>query len=114
MNELDFNTLNHLATSDYWKIAVEEASRSIKTMQTEVKTPTISPHVIPSIFKKKEIVQYVVAVAGEQLGPFSKIQILQMLKEKKITSDYYIWTNGWSDWKIIKECPEIIGGMNNG
>ena len=55
-----------------------------------------------------------VAVAGKQLGPFSKMQILQMLKEKEITSDYYIWTNGWADWKIIKECSEIIGGMNNG
>jgi hypothetical protein len=37
-----------------------------------------------------------------------------MLKTEVINGDYYIWTNGWTKWKFIKECSEIIGGINNG
>ena len=108
MDKLDFNTLDNLVASDQWNDIVEQASRSIKTMQTDITKPTISPHVVLPIFQKKEDTQYVIAISGEQKGPFTLIQIMQMLNTEVITGDCYIWTSGWTEWRLIKDCKEII------
>lgn len=103
MSKSDFNTLDNLVDSNHWKEMVEQATSSIKAMQTNVAKPTISPSVVLPVFQKKENAQYVIIVAGEPKGPFSLVQIQQMIKTGLITEDYYIWTNGWSEWKFIKD-----------
>lgn len=108
MKELNFNTLDNLVDSNHWQEMVGQACSSIKAMQTNIATPKITPHIVPPIFQKQEVTQYVLAVSGEQRGPFTLTQIQQMLKAKVINSDFYIWTNGWPEWKLIKDCTNII------
>ena len=108
MQQLNFNTLDNLVASDQWKALADQAVESIKQMQTEVPQYGIQPHVILPVFQKKEEVQYVLAASGEQRGPFTMQQIRQLLKEEALTSDFYVWTQGWPEWKFIKDCPEII------
>ena len=111
MDKLNFNTLDNLVASDHWHEMVNQASKSIKAMQTDVATPTISPHVVLPVFQRQEETQYVLAAQGEQRGPFSLTQIKQMFKTGVVNGDYYIWTNGWPEWKCIKDCSEIINGI---
>lgn len=108
MTQLDFNTLDKLVASDQWQSLSSQALRSIKATQTEVPQFGIQPHVVLPIFQSKEQEQYVLAAGTEQRGPFTLAQIRDLLKAGAITTDYYVWTQGWSEWKLIKDCPHII------
>ena len=108
MRQLDFNTLDKLVASDQWQALAEQAKSSIKAMQTEVPQFGIQPHVVLPIFQNKEQEQYVLAAGTEQRGPFTLAQIRDLLMAEAITPDFYIWTQGWPEWKYIKDCPHII------
>ena len=108
MTQLDFNTLDKLVASDQWQALVNQAQSSIKAMQKEVPQFGIQPHVVLPVFQDKEEEQYVLATGTEQRGPFSLGQIRQLLKAGAITPDFYIWTQGWPEWKYIKDCPHLI------
>lgn len=108
MRQLDFNTLDKLVASNQWKAMSDQALESIKSMQTEVPQFGIQPHVVLPVFQNKEQEQYVLAAGTEQRGPFTLSQIRELLKADAITPDFYIWTQGWPEWKFIKDCPHII------
>ena len=108
MQQLNFNTLDKLVASDQWKALANQAIESIKQMQTDVPQYGIQPHVVLPVFQKKEEVQFVLAVSGEQRGPFTLQQVIQLLQAEAVTPDFYVWTQGWPEWKYIKDCPEII------
>lgn len=108
MRQLDFNTLDKLVASDQWQALAAQAVESIKSMQREVPQVGIQPHVVLPVFQKKEETQYVLAVNGEQRGPFTLAQIRRLLKLDAVTPDFYVWTQGWPEWKFLKDCPELI------
>lgn len=108
MRQLDFNTLDKLVESNQWKSMSEQAVGSIKAMQTEVPQFGIQPHVVLPVFQNKEQEQYVLTTGTEQRGPFTLAQIRDLLKASAITTDYYIWAQGWPEWKLIKDCPHIV------
>ena len=108
MRQLDFNILDKLVASDQWQALADQAKSSIKAMQTVVPQFGIQPHVVLPVFQNKEQEQYVLAAGNEQRGPFTLAQIRELLKWDAITPDFYIWTQGWPEWKFIKDCPHII------
>ena len=108
MRQLDFNTLDRLVASDQWQTLANQAKSSIKAMQTDVPQFGIQPHVVLPVFQNKEQEQYVLAAGTEQRGPFILAQVRDLLKANAITPDFYIWTQGWPEWKFIKDCPHII------
>ena len=48
------------------------------------------------------------AAGTEQRGPFTLSQVRELLKAGAITPDFYVWTQGWPEWKFIKDCPHLI------
>lgn len=108
MKQLDFNALDRIVASDQWEALADQAMSSIKSMQTEVPQFGIQPHVVLPVFQNKEQEKYVLAAGTEKRGPFTLAQIRELLKTEAITPDFYIWTQGWSEWKFIKDCPHII------
>ena len=111
MQQLDFNTLDRLVASDQWNKMAAQAMDAIRATQTAVPQFGIQPHVVLPVFQQKENTQYVLAAGNEQRGPFTLAQIQELLKAEAVTTDYYIWTQGWPEWKFIKDCPEILSKL---
>ena len=108
MKPLDFNTLNTLNQSNPAEQLMQQAQQSIKSMQVDVPQVGMPPHVVLPIFQGKEENQYVLAVGKEQKGPYTVSQLNQMLREGSVTVESYVWRSGMSEWKMIKDCPDII------
>ncbi|MGN1046383.1 MAG: DUF4339 domain-containing protein [Candidatus Cryptobacteroides sp.] len=108
MKPLDFNTLNTLNQSDPSAELMRQAQNSIKAMQVDVPQVGIPSHVVLPIFQGKDENQYVLAVGQEQKGPYTVSQLNQMLREGSITVESFVWRSGMSEWKMIKDCPDII------
>ena len=108
MKSLDFNTLKTLNQSDPMKELVQQTQSGIKAMQVEVPQVGIPSHVVLPVFQNRKEYEYVLAVNGEQRGPFTVSKLNEMMRIGEITIESYVWRSGMSEWKMIKDCPDII------
>ncbi|MDA9951571.1 PilZ domain-containing protein [Oligoflexaceae bacterium] len=46
---------------------------------------------------------------NQQIGPFTKEVVLQMMTTKMIAHDAYLFKVGWKDWRPIEESQEELG-----
>ncbi|HPI41622.1 MAG TPA: PilZ domain-containing protein [Pseudobdellovibrionaceae bacterium] len=51
--------------------------------------------------------QWFIFRSNMPLGPFSKLELIQMLQEKALDSESYIWAYGSNQWKKIYEWSEF-------
>ncbi|MGN0188894.1 MAG: DUF4339 domain-containing protein [Candidatus Cryptobacteroides sp.] len=108
MKPLDFNTMNTLNQSDPTAELMRQAQESIKAMQVDVPQVGIPSHVVLPVFKDKQENSYVLAVGQEQKGPYTVSALNEMLRAGTITVESFVWRSGMSEWKMIKDCPDII------
>lgn len=108
MKPLDFNTLDKLNQSDPAKELTRQAQESIKAMQVDVPQVGIPSHVVLPVFQKADHNQYVVTIDGAAQGPFTIQQLNEMIRQRVITPESYVWRSGMSDWRMIKECQDIL------
>lgn len=51
--------------------------------------------------------QYYLYFHRSQYGPFTKLEVLQIVEDKKLGSHCYVWVAGWANWKRLSEIPEL-------
>jgi len=57
-----------------------------------------------------------VVVDGEQRGPLAPIELSQLFAKGSVGLDSYVWKEGFDDWKIASDVPElveILGGIGS-
>lgn len=54
-----------------------------------------------------EVVTWHVIIEGEQRGPLSRTEILEYLRDGRLTGNDLIWRPGFSDWKSVSELAEF-------
>ena len=65
-------------------------------MQNAMNTPPPMPNV-----------QYMVAVNGQQTGPFNMQQLQQMTQLGQVTPQTYVWKQGMSQWELAGNVQEL-------
>ena len=50
---------------------------------------------------------YYIAVNGQQIGPLTIEQIRQMAANGQITPNTYVWKQGFANWMLISQVPEL-------
>jgi len=53
------------------------------------------------------IVQYFIALNGQQSGSFSLVQLQQMVQNGSFTKDHHIWKQGMPEWILASEDQEL-------
>jgi TRAP-type mannitol/chloroaromatic compound transport system substrate-binding protein len=43
-----------------------------------------------------------------QAGPFAESEVAQLISQKRITTETYMWRPGMAEWKKVAEMPEIL------
>lgn len=69
--------------------------------QTQQNTKTPPPPPIP------DAVQYMIAINGQQYGPYNIQQMQQMAQSKQITVQTLVWTQGMPQWAAAGSIPEL-------
>ncbi len=57
-----------------------------------------------------------IVVDGEQRGPLPPIELSQLFAKGSVGLDSYVWKEGFDDWKVAGEVPElvqILGGVGS-
>lgn len=53
-------------------------------------------------------VQYMVAINGQQYGPYNMQQLQQMVQTGQLTPQTYVWKNGMAAWDIAGNLPDLV------
>ena len=65
-------------------------------MQNAMNTPPPMPQI-----------QYMLAVNGQQTGPFEMQQLQQMVQSGQLTKDTYVWKQGMVQWEAAGNVAEL-------
>lgn len=65
-------------------------------MQNAMNTPPPMPNV-----------QYMLAVNGQQMGPFGMAQLQQMAQMGQLTKETYVWKQGMAQWELAGNVQEL-------
>jgi hypothetical protein len=65
-------------------------------MQNAMQTPPPMPQV-----------QYMLAVNGQQYGPFKMAQLQQMAQSGQLTPQTYVWRQGMPQWELAENVAEL-------
>ena len=68
------------------------------TMSQSINTPPPVP-----------VVQYMLAVNGQQSGPFNMQQLQQLVQNGQLTSATYVWKQGMANWEPAGQVAELSG-----
>lgn len=51
--------------------------------------------------------QVYIAINGQQSGPFTKTELIQLVKNGTLTADTYVWEAGMANWVTAANLPHI-------
>lgn len=96
-------------TKEEWVMLMEHASFAPHMSMEGVKRPSNAPPLnlqAKQLEKLKDKAWYILK-DGNNYGPFSKIELVQMLQEKALYEFDYIWAEGQSAWRRVSEVEDF-------
>jgi hypothetical protein len=51
--------------------------------------------------------QFFIAISGQQSGPYSLLQLQQLIQNGSFTKNHHVWKQGMSDWVLATEEQEV-------
>jgi hypothetical protein len=51
---------------------------------------------------------YYVAIDGQQIGPLTESELMEMIRDKKVSKDTLAWMPGMATWLPIEKVPAIL------
>ena len=51
---------------------------------------------------------FYVIIDGSEVGPFSEKELTQLIANKKVVKETYVWMPSLSDWKMAEQVPEVL------
>lgn len=79
------------------------ASSNLYTQNTNTNVNIQQPQAQPVQSQK----QYTLSVDGQNSGPYTLLQLQQLVADGSLTPQTYVWTNGMADWALASEVTEI-------
>ncbi|MBO4634383.1 MAG: DUF4339 domain-containing protein [Bacteroidales bacterium] len=107
MTPQSFNDTEKLLRTHAYEEVAKETQDALRSAQMSLKMQTISAeNYIPKPEEVKEL--FLLAINGEQKGPFTKMDIQRMLHEGTITTETLLWRSGLLEWTPVKDYSGLI------
>ena len=104
MDNNDFFSLDRLLE---FGLGMGMAQQMINTMNQSMKSMYI-PGSIQSMPQQPIASIYYVAIDGQQTGPLRESELMELIREKKVSKDTLAWMPGMATWLPIEKVPAIL------
>lgn len=102
MDENNYNSIDRLIE---FGMGMSIAQQMIQTMNFAMK----NMHISGTQESMSPIFTPIFAVIGElQIGPLSELEVMQLINQKKINHDTFVWQQGMKNWEKAESVPSII------
>ncbi len=88
-----------------FKIRCKKCSSVLEVRGDQNGTPEEDPSTV--IYDHRNEALWYVVVEGEQQGPLAPTQLMALFAKGSMNLDSYVWQEGFDDWKVAKDVPEI-------
>lgn len=51
---------------------------------------------------------YFAILDEKQIGPLNETEVVQLIQQKKIDKDTFVWFSGLNDWQKAENLPEVL------
>lgn len=101
MDDNNFFSINSLVE---FGMGMAIAQQMVKTMNHSIDNMKV-----PGSYSTQQPQSLFYAVIeGKQVGPLSEQDISQLIRDKKIVNETYMWKPSMPDWVIAENMPEIV------
>jgi hypothetical protein len=107
MSEINFYSIDRLVEFGMGMAVARQMVQSMNETMKNMYIPGVQNPMNQSLRPIPERVYYAV-FDGKQAGPFSETEIAQLIAEKKLSKETYLWYPGLSAWKTAENIPEIL------
>ena len=83
------------------------AQQMVKTMNYTIDNMHI-PNVGSVGYQQMPASSYYAAIDGQTAGPFTTGELMQLINQKKITKQSYLWKPGMSGWQTAENIPDVL------
>jgi hypothetical protein len=104
MDNNDFFSLDRLLE---FGLGMGMAQQMINTMNQSMKSMYI-PGSIQSMPQQPIASIYYVAIDGQQTGPLRESELMELIRDKKVSKDTLAWMPGMASWLPIEKVPAIL------
>lgn len=104
MDNNDFFSLDRLLE---FGLGMGMAQQMINTMNQSMKSMYI-PGSIQSMPQQPVASIYYVAIDGQQTGPFRESELMELIRDKKVSKDTLAWMPGMETWLPVEKVPAIL------
>lgn len=103
MNEESFFSIDRLVE---FGMGLAVAQQMVQTMNQSMK----NMYIPGAMNTMQPIIQqsYYVIIDNQQSGPYSEQEIRNLIAQKKISKETYMWRPGLSAWEKVEKLPEIL------
>lgn len=85
----------------------KQALESIGTMQKKIEMPAMPEPLVKTNMPTSES-SILVAVDGQQYGPYTKAEVLELIRNGSITTETLMWRSGMLDWTPISKALDKV------
>lgn len=104
MDNNDFFSLDRLLE---FGLGMGMAQQMINMMNQTMKSMYI-PGSIQSMPQQPLASIYYVAIDGQQTGPLRESELMELIRDKKVSKDTLAWMPGMATWLPIEKVPAIL------
>lgn len=104
MDNNDFFSLDRLLE---FGLGMGMAQQMINMMNQSMKSMYI-PGSIQSMPQQPLASIYYVAIDGQQTGPLRESELMELIRDKKVSKDTLAWMPGMATWLPIEKVPAIL------
>ena len=101
---------NDFFSLDRWlefSLGMAMAQQSINMMNQSMKSMYI-PGSIQSMPQQPLASIYYVAIDGQQTGPLRESELMELIRDRKVSKDTLAWMPGMATWLPIEKVPAIL------
>jgi hypothetical protein len=101
MKDSNFFSINSLVE---FGMGMTIAQQMVKTMNHSINNMNV-----PGSFSNQQPQSLFYAVlGGKQIGPLSEHDVSQLIRDKKIVNETYMWKPNMPDWVLAEKIPEVL------
>ncbi|MBQ1912388.1 MAG: DUF4339 domain-containing protein [Bacteroidales bacterium] len=107
MTPQEFNTMDKMLRSNPSEELSKQALESIGIMQKKIGIPPMPEPFIKTNMPTSEAAILLV-VDGQEYGPYTKPEILELISKGAITTETLMWRSGMLEWMPISKVPDLV------
>ncbi len=101
MNENSFFSIDRLVEFGMGMAMAQQMVQTMNYAMQNMQVPGAMNPIQPQQF-------YYVMIDGQQVGPISEKELSNLIANKKVTKDSYVWKPGLTSWQPAEQIPEVL------